>query len=242
MAGQIVKAKFEDPFARIPNEFLQNNGISARAKGVLSYILSLPSDWVIYKTHLHQNFTEGRDAITNAFNELVKLGYIVQVQKVDPKTMRFNGYDYIVYSYPFTENPKTENPKTENQVLPKKLDTNKQNTNNPLTPLKGGRVEIDKEDEINLKTDYWIKEFIRLWADVGYKQIESNKIDRKYIMRKMRTLENDGINPRDTINAMYGIFSNEYERKNNYPSATVRKLFNKDTLLRFCHKKTIPRH
>ena len=116
--------------------------MSLKAKGLLCLLLSLPPDWIIYKTQLSQFSSDGRDATTCAFNELVEMGYITSVKLVNEKGQKM-GYDYIVYdeipygdSYkPITENPFTENPFTENpsllntNILNKKIQNKKINNN-----------------------------------------------------------------------------------------------------------------
>jgi hypothetical protein len=98
-SGHIVKCRSQVPYAQIPNDFLQDKTISLRAKGLLSFLLSLPDSWVINKSKLHHYLPEGKDAISNAWDELVKLGYILSVQKIDASG-KFTGYDNIVYFSP----------------------------------------------------------------------------------------------------------------------------------------------
>jgi hypothetical protein len=77
----IQKGRCEDAYATLPNDLLQDATISWQARGLLVFLLSLPSDWIINKTYLHK-FSEknGRDATITAFEELVEAGYI----KKDP--------------------------------------------------------------------------------------------------------------------------------------------------------------
>jgi hypothetical protein len=95
--GQIVKSKGENPYAQIPNKMLRDERLSAKAKGLLCLLLSLPSDWVIYRTTLSQYFKDGYDAINSGWKELEELGYIVSVQMIDKDSGQFGGYNYIVY-------------------------------------------------------------------------------------------------------------------------------------------------
>lgn len=129
----IVRSKVKQNYTIIRNDILTNKNISLKAKGLLCLLLSLPSDWVIYKTQLSDFSSDGRDATTNAFNELVELGYILSVQRVNEKGQKM-GYDYIVYdeiSVPDTEKPITENPKLDNPKSdkPSLQSTNIQSTN-----------------------------------------------------------------------------------------------------------------
>lgn len=97
----ILRAKKEGNFTTVYNEFIYDKNLSARAKGVLMWILSKPDDWVIYKKNLHYDFKEGREAIWKAFKELIDAKYVIEVEKnnVDPTTGRFTkrNSDYVVY-------------------------------------------------------------------------------------------------------------------------------------------------
>jgi hypothetical protein len=72
---------------------LNNPNLSWKAKGLLSFLLSLPERWAVYKTNLHQFSKDGRDGTVAAFNELIDVGYIQVYERKD--NGRF-GYDYIV--------------------------------------------------------------------------------------------------------------------------------------------------
>jgi hypothetical protein len=117
--GLIVKSRMEVPFAQIPNKVLRDPSLSLKAKGLLSILLSLPSDWSIYKTQLPSFSKDGRDATTGAFDELVDAGYIVVIRRHNSKG-QFAGNDYVVYSEPatpITENPLSDKPISDNPSL-----------------------------------------------------------------------------------------------------------------------------
>lgn len=97
--GQIVKTKTELPFTQIPNSVLRDKTLSARAKGLLCFMLSLPADWVLYKSNIHENFTEGKEAIATAWDELVKAGYILSVRMIGENNMT-TGWNHVVYFEP----------------------------------------------------------------------------------------------------------------------------------------------
>lgn len=93
--GQIVKTK-NVPFAMVPTEFLKDPSVSMKAKGLLSFLLSLPSDWVIYKTKLSEYFLDGKDSISSAWDELETLGYIQSIRIIGSDGLS-RGFNYIVY-------------------------------------------------------------------------------------------------------------------------------------------------
>jgi predicted GNAT superfamily acetyltransferase len=105
--GSIVKSKSNDPFTRIPNITARTTNLSLKAKGLLLVLISLPDDWAVYKSNLHQFSEDGRDATTNAFNELIDKGYIESFQRRNDKG-NFIGWDYVIYDISIN-NPITEN-------------------------------------------------------------------------------------------------------------------------------------
>ena len=77
MNETIVKvANKTENFTIVSNEVPRDSAISARAKGVYFYLMTLPANWVIHKDEIYTHFTEGRDALDTAWKELVKAGYI----------------------------------------------------------------------------------------------------------------------------------------------------------------------
>lgn len=94
----IRKAEHKRDYTCVSNEILQRKDMSMRAKGLLVYLLSLPENWEIHKTELQKHFTDGRDAVFRAFEELEKKGYI-QVKKYRDQEGKFR-VDYTVYEEP----------------------------------------------------------------------------------------------------------------------------------------------
>jgi hypothetical protein len=74
--------------------------MSAQAKGLICYLLSLPDDWVIYKKEIANHFTNGRTSLDAAFEELENLGYLVGADQIK-NNGKFAGRDYILYDKPF---------------------------------------------------------------------------------------------------------------------------------------------
>ena len=132
---QRIKNKTEN-FTIVSNEIFRRDNVSARAKGIYAYIMTLPDDWKLYKSELYKHFSEGRDAIDRAFKELETLGYIVMEKKKDEKG-RYVGWDYrIIESIDnsdslknrLSDNPKSENPQLLSTNSSQRI--NKQRTDN----------------------------------------------------------------------------------------------------------------
>ncbi len=147
MADSFFRVQKTQDFTVMSNHHLKNPQLSLKAKGLLSFILSLPNDWDLSVRGLQKFTKEGYESLANTLRELVKFGYIVRKQIQNEKG-QFTGYCYEVHELPvirkteekvaestdFTDNrkgkkPDTENPFTDNPFTekPKQLNTN--NTN-----------------------------------------------------------------------------------------------------------------
>lgn len=112
MNETIVKvANKTENFTIVSNEVPRDSAISARAKGVYFYLMTLPANWVIHKDEIYTHFTEGRDALDTAWKELVKAGYIKKDTIREAGKIVSN--TWVVYeSSRITEKPKQVKPVT----------------------------------------------------------------------------------------------------------------------------------
>lgn len=120
MDTKFVKVKKETDYTVVDNTFIKDNRLSWKAKGVMTYLLSLPSDWVIHLTEIETHATDGKDSLRSAITELKKYGYLISEQKKD-ESGRFCETIYTVLEKPYTEKPQAVKPKTEKPPL---LNTN----------------------------------------------------------------------------------------------------------------------
>jgi hypothetical protein len=122
-----VQKNKDNPYVMLNKEFLNDDRLSWKAKGLLAYLLSLPDDWQIYEEEIAVHSKDGIKSTRSGLKELIEYNYINRAQSrtVDGK---FAGYEYCVFEVPTvmpkTENGETENRKTENR---KKHATNKIN-------------------------------------------------------------------------------------------------------------------
>lgn len=88
----------EERFTQVDNRFINDPEISAKAKGILLYLLSKPNDWKVYEVDVIKHMKDGRDSIRSGIKELVSNGYIHREQSFDERG-KFAGYQYSVYEY-----------------------------------------------------------------------------------------------------------------------------------------------
>ena len=155
----VFKIEKNKNYTVMSNYHLRDKRMSLKAKGLLSFMLSLPLDWDYSLDGLEKICKEGKDSIRSALNELKLYGYLV-IKKTQNEKGIFE-YEYMIYEYPYSENPDMDYPDMENQT---QINTNIQNT----------KKQNDKEDrEDKPKSSFF---------DAGkHNRLTLELIDRKYI-------------------------------------------------------------
>ena len=69
--------------------FIHNPNLSLKAKGLLTYFLSLPDTWKIYLSELTNHHEDGRDSISSTIKELERKGYVT-IEKTRNEKGHFN--------------------------------------------------------------------------------------------------------------------------------------------------------
>jgi hypothetical protein len=87
----------KNPYAQISREMFHDKSISPKAKGVLGYLLTLPSDWQIYHSQLQDALNVGEDYINSAMDELITQGYADRTRE-KVKGM-FQPYKYTIREF-----------------------------------------------------------------------------------------------------------------------------------------------
>ena len=158
------------------NHHLRNRGLTLKAKGLLSQMLSLPDNWDYTLAGLSHINREKIDAIREAVRELEKAGYIVRSRERDEKG-RLRGADYIIYEQPQTpvsdlptlenptlekpmlekpmlENPMLENPTLENPTLENPTQLNKDISRTDLSKKEKSNTDLSNTHSIPILSPY----------------------------------------------------------------------------------------
>ncbi|QUB95863.1 hypothetical protein J5A73_03120 [Leptotrichia sp. oral taxon 218] len=103
----------------ISNHHLREKGMSLKAKGLLTLMLSLPENWDYSISGLASICAENETAIKTGLNELKKFGYL-RISKIFPNKKRGNKkieYVYEIFEKPLKEDKRQKEQKTEEQTL-----------------------------------------------------------------------------------------------------------------------------
>ena len=138
------------------NHHLRNRGLTLKAKGLLSQMLSLPDNWDYTLAGLSRINREKIDAIREAVRELEKAGYIVRSRERDKKG-RLRGADYIIYEQPqppVSDLPTLDNPTLENPTLENPMQLNKDISRTDLSKKEKSNTDISNTHSIPILSPY----------------------------------------------------------------------------------------
>ena len=133
--GKITRSQHRETYVIMDKRPLEDKRLSWKAKGILAYLLSKPSNWSIMICDLVKQSDDGKASVRTGMEELINAGYIIMTQEKNEKG-HFDGYFYEVFEEPikvekkqikidfndcpesdFQPQPDTDFRKTENQTL-----------------------------------------------------------------------------------------------------------------------------
>ena len=101
--ADIVRVQKTKDYTVMANYHLRDKNLSLKAKGLLSYMLSLPSSWDYSIKGLEKTLKEGRESIRAALKELESYGYLTRKRLRDEQNKLLPGCEYIIYEKPETD-------------------------------------------------------------------------------------------------------------------------------------------
>ena len=225
----VFKIEKTKNYTVMSNYHLQDKNISFKAKGLLSFMLSLPEDWDYSLAGLVSVSKENTKAIRTILNELKDNGYLVIEQTRGDKG--YYKYNYIIYEQPITIEKDKKSPDTQKGYAVEgdaekglQINTNIQNTeeqidksdkddktkkssffdaeeHNPLTIDLINRNFI-KEDDMQIF--YYDKLFDELLQDYSFRELV---IINHYIIPRVMDRDYHDENG-EKIENLYGYFKN----------------------------------
>lgn len=98
------KIYIKEKYGQIPNELLNNDEISLKAKGLFGYLQSKPDGWDFSEERITKKIKEGKTALHSAIKELEEYGYLRRESNKDSEG-KWSGYNYTLSGYPFDGKP-----------------------------------------------------------------------------------------------------------------------------------------
>lgn len=155
----VIRIHKTNNFTVMSNYHFREKGMSLKAKGLLSLMLSLPNDWNYSVAGLVTLSKDGKDSVMTALAELEKFGYLTRQQLVNEKG-QFSGVEYHIFEQPQKENPVAEKPNEEKENTEKshaenrpQLNTNQLNTKENKDINKLNTKPISESELFNILVD-----------------------------------------------------------------------------------------
>ncbi len=187
----VFKVEKTKNYTIMSNHHLQNKNLSLKAKGLLSYMLSLPMNWDYSLAGLVANSKESKTSIRNTLNEL-KENHYLSITKLYPNQTESKKIEYIynIYEEPQLV-PDIRKQDTENQYLDYQSLENDTQLNTNEQSIKEQTDKIDKTKNIIFEDNH---NFLTI-----------DLIDRKYITKDDTDIYN--------YDKLFETLLNEYETK-----------------------------
>ena len=97
----IIRTKRSNNYTLVPNELINDDRLDWRDLGIVTYLLSKPSNWKVCVKQLAKERKAGRDAIYKMLDVLMASGYCERRQ------LHTGGTEYTIRDTPLTENAET---------------------------------------------------------------------------------------------------------------------------------------
>lgn len=183
----VVRINKNQNYTVMSNYHFQEKDMSLKAKGLLSFMLSLPDDWDYSVAGLVACCKENETAIKNALNELQEFGYL-KVTKLMPS--KDENRARIEYVYDIFERPQedkkqeVENLPLENQPLENQgqINTKEQNTKELNTKIKNINIANPPSSS---KIEPQEVEIVKYLNEKAEKHFRTNTADTKGLIKKL---------------------------------------------------------
>ena len=189
-----VRVEKNRNYTTIHNEFLKRKDLSWKAKGIMTYLLSLPDDWVVNLDEIKRNATDGESSFRSGWKELVSAGYVSRQPVRDEKTKKIDYWETVIkesISKDKSHNVENHNVgihqvgnhKVDNREL---LSTKELSTNKPITNIQKEHQPSDDGQSTSERFEVLWKEYPRKEgkkkAFASYKRALKNGVTDEEIM------------------------------------------------------------
>lgn len=144
----IMRIQKKDNYVVIDKTLLNNRELSWKAKGLHSYLMSLPDDWRVQETDLVKRSKDGKESTRSAIKELTEAGYIKRVAIREKG--KFKSWEFVVYELPTFDTEPANEPEANDPPEQQKPDVPESENPKVVPPESGkpesGKPEVDKPD------------------------------------------------------------------------------------------------
>jgi len=137
----IIRAKHDSKYFSMARSTAQDERLSMEALGIVTYLLSKPTDWEIMVPDLMRRAGCGKTKMYRILDELKKYGYLTGRERIRGEDGTFTWTPYILHERPvIVEFP------TQDEPLPQKPDMDEPDTENPhsLNSTEKENTEVQK--------------------------------------------------------------------------------------------------
>jgi hypothetical protein len=250
-----VEKNKDNPFVMIDRRPIENPDLSWRAKGVLTYLISRPDNWIVRLGDLVKRSPEGVYAVRAALRELTKAGHIIRREERD-ESGRFKQYVLEVREIPTITTPPTNLPQA---VEPQAVDLTLNDTDSftdtdfngvppmpldweighdkPITQLtKEQQFEREAKDMANLIDFQAPGAGALAYAFMTTRRMILPKAEAKRERKAAREMLDMGVSPSHVVEATRQLMA---ARDRNGKPLTIVKLFSvRDTAIGLAHAAT----
>ena len=149
-----IKKDYSKGFTTLNNVVLRDKRLSWKARGIFSYLWSMPDDWDFYETEVAKHATDGRASLRSGLGELTKFGYLERTRSRN-KNGKFGAPVWILHDDPSDDRkpmfdfPTLEKPTLENRTLLNKYLTNQTSTKEIPEERESIKQPLDKNTELS---------------------------------------------------------------------------------------------
>ena len=150
-----IKKDYSKGFTTLNNVVLRDKRLSWKARGIFSYLWSMPDDWDFYETEVAKHATDGRASLRSGLGELTKFGYLERTRSRN-KNGKFGAPVWILHDEPSDDRkpmfdfPTLEKPTLENRTLLNKYLTKETSTNEIQEERDVYKAPLDTNTELSL--------------------------------------------------------------------------------------------
>lgn len=155
--------KRENPYVQIDKSALSDRRLSWRAKGVLTYLLGKPDDWITSVPDIIENGRDGRESVQSALKELRATGY-AELRTTRNAKGQTTGKEWVIMETP--TNGFTVNRANRETGKPK---------NGQTVPTNNDNTKKEKDQEL-----FRAFSFDEFWQAYGFKRGSRKDAEKKW--------------------------------------------------------------